>query len=299
MSNKANFQQKNIVSKVMENKMQTIQTIQEMQNIISQLKQENKTIGFVPTMGFLHHGHLSLIKKAREENDITILSIYVNPTQFNNPEDLEKYPRNFKQDQEQAEKEKVDYIFYPNNKEMYPNGQKPIGYTNKFMKGLCASTRPGHFEGVVTIVSKLFNIIQPTKTYFGQKDYQQSLVIKQMIKDLNYNIEFVMCPLIREPDGVAMSSRNAMLTKEQRNNAIVLFKSLLSARELIQDGETNTNTIKENIKNIINNIEDTKINYIEIRNSETLENIDEINGKVIIALAVFFGKVRLIDNILN
>ena len=289
----------------MENKMQIIQTIQEMQSIISQLKQENKTIGFVPTMGYLHQAHLSLIRKSREENKVTILSIYVNPTQFNNPEDLEKYPRDFKQDQELAEKENIDYIFYPNNTEMYPDGQKPIEYTNKFMKGLCASTRPGHFEGVVTIVSKLFNIIQPTKTYFGQKDYQQSLVIKQMIKDLNYNIEFVMCPLIREPDGVAMSSRNAMLTKEQRNNAIVLFKSLLSARELIQNNETNPNAIKENIKNIINNIENTKIDYIEIRNSDTLEEINQIdetnknNGNIVIALAVFFGKVRLIDNILN
>lgn len=284
--------------------MQIIRTIQEMQNIISQLKHSGQKIGFVPTMGYLHKAHLFLIKKSREENNVTILSIYVNPTQFNNPEDLEKYPRNFEKDEKLAKKEDVDFIFYPNNKEMYPDGMKYIDYTNSFMQGLCASTRQGHFEGVVTIVSKLFNIIQPTKTYFGQKDYQQSLIIKQMIKDLDYNIEFVMCPLIREPDGVAMSSRNAMLTKEQRNNAIVLFKSLLSARELIQNNETNTKTIKENIKNIINNIEETKIDYIELRNADTLEEIDQINeinknnGKVVIALAVFFGNVRLIDNII-
>lgn len=275
-----------------------------MQNIISQLKLENKTIGFVPTMGYLHKAHLSLVEKAREENDITILSIYVNPTQFNNKEDLEKYPRNFKQDQELAGEKNIGYLFYPNNEEMYPNGQKPIEYTNKFMQGLCAEARPGHFKGVVTIVSRLFNIIQPNKTYFGQKDYQQSLIIKQMIKDLNQNIEFVMCPLIREPSGIAMSSRNAMLTKKQKNNAIVLYKSLLSATELIKNGETNTSTIKENIKNIIDNIEDTKIDYIEIRNSETLEKINKIdetnknNGNIVIAIAVFFRNVRLIDNII-
>lgn len=273
--------------------MKIIKTIPEMQEIVSSCG----TIGFVPTMGYLHEAHLSLMRKAREENDIVVLSIYVNPTQFNNPEDLEKYPRDFERDEKLAEKEGVDYIFYPDDKEMYPQGMKYLDYRNKFMDGLCGSSRPKHFEGVITIVAKLFDIIKPTKTYFGQKDYQQSLIVKQMIKDLNYNIEFVMCPLIREEDGVAMSSRNAMLTAGQREKALVLNKSLLLAKEFVENGEKDVAVLKKDIEKVIGEADEAKVDYIEIRNAETLEPVDKIEGKVVIALAVFFGIVRLIDNV--
>ena len=272
--------------------MKIIKTIPEMQQIIS----TDKTIGFVPTMGYLHEAHLSMLRKAREENDIVVLSIYVNPTQFNNPEDLEKYPRDFERDEKLAESVGVDYIFYPDDKEMYPKGMKYLDYRNKFMDGLCGATRKGHFEGVVTIVAKLFDIIKPTKTYFGQKDYQQALIVKQMIKDLNYGVEFVMCSLIREQDGVAMSSRNAMLTKKQRKNVVVLHKSLQRAKELVKKGGKDV-VVKEKIAAVITKADEAKIDYIEIRNADTLEPVDKIEGKVVIALAVFFGIVRLIDNI--
>ncbi len=273
--------------------MKTITTIQEMKDIIP----KNKTIGFVPTMGYLHEAHLSLIKKSKQENDITILSIYVNPTQFNNKEDLKKYPRNIKADKELAEKEGVDYIFYPDNNEIYPEGMKYLEYKNKYMKKLCAESRPLHFEGVVTIVKKLFDIIKPTSTYFGQKDFQQALIIKQMIKDYNYKIKFNICPTIREEDGLAMSSRNAMLTKEQRKEAVIIYKSLLKAKELIKKGEKNTEKIKNKIKENIETVKEAKVDYIEIRNSQNLKETQDINNSVI-AIAVYFDIVRLIDNIL-
>jgi len=269
--------------------MQVIRTVKEMQEIVGKLK--NKKIGFVPTMGYLHEGHLSLVEKARE-NDIIIVSIYVNPTQFDNKEDLEKYPRNFERD-ERLLKDKVDYLFYPDDKEMYSNCMKYVNYDNKFMNGLCG-VRVNHFEGVVTIVKKLFDVVKPSKVYFGQKDYQQCLVVNQMIKDFKLDIEFVMCPIIREKDGLAMSSRNERLS--DRDKAVVLFKSLMMCKEMINKGEKDCDKIISKVRDKIESVSDS-IDYIEIRDAETLDEIDVISGRVVIALAVFFGEVRLIDNV--
>ncbi|WAM33259.1 pantoate--beta-alanine ligase [Caldicellulosiruptor morganii] len=278
--------------------MDVIRTIQEMKNVVKNLKNQGKTIGFVPTMGYLHEGHLSLVRRSKSENDITIMSIFVNPIQFGPNEDYDRYPRDFERDRSLAEKEGVDYIFYPSVQEMYPDGFKTVVSVKKITEIMCGRSRPGHFDGVATVVLKLFNIVNPDRAYFGQKDAQQLAVIKQMVKDLNLDIEIVPCPIVREADGLAMSSRNVYLSEQERKSATVLYRALTLAKDLIERGERNTLKLKKVMEDLILNEKHTKIDYIEFVDYETFEIITKIEGKVLIALAVFVGTTRLIDNII-
>jgi pantoate--beta-alanine ligase len=278
--------------------MRTIDKISDLMVILNLQKKDGNSIGFVPTMGFLHEGHLSLAKRSKQENSFTVMSIFVNPIQFGVNEDFDKYPADRDGDLKKAQSVGVDVIFIPSVNEMYPEGYNTyvevFGITGK----MCGKSRPGHFKGVTTIVLKLFNIVQPDKAYFGQKDAQQAAVLKKMVKDLNVNIEIVTCPIIREEDGLAMSSRNVYLNAEERKAALVLSRSLYEAEAMIQDGERDVEKI---YKFILNNIGIEKlavIDYVNIADADTLEDIKKIRGKILVALAVKFGKTRLIDNII-
>lgn len=278
--------------------MRIIDNIQEIKEAVDKINKEGKTIGFVPTMGYLHEGHQSLMKKARQENDVVILSIFVNPVQFGVGEDYETYPRNLEKDSQLAESEGVDIIFHPKTLEMYPKGYKSYVEVEEITKGLCGASRPGHFRGVTTVVTKLFNIVKPNRAYFGQKDAQQVAVILQMTKDLNMDVEIVSCPIVRESDGLAMSSRNTYLNSEERKAALVLSRTLFLAKEKIEKGEKDSNIIFDTIRSIIDSEPLAQIDYIEIVNGDSLDKIQIIEGKILIALAVRIGKTRLIDNIL-
>lgn len=277
--------------------MKVFQKPSEIQQEIIDLKRSGKTIGFVPTMGALHEGHLSLVRRCREENDIAVVSIFVNPKQFGPKEDYQKYPRNFERDKELLEKENVDYIFYPSVEDMYPEGYETYVDLERLPNHLCGLSRPGHFRGVATVVAKLFNIVQPDKAYFGQKDYQQAKIIKRMVEDLNFPIEIIVMPIVREDDGLAMSSRNAYLSPDERKNANVLYKSLQKAKDLIMSGEREVSKIKDEMIKILSSVE-SRIDYVEIVEPETLESVDRIpdKGSVVVALAVYIGNARLIDN---
>ncbi|UOD34399.1 pantoate--beta-alanine ligase [Deferribacteraceae bacterium V6Fe1] len=276
--------------------MIVINKIEDLRKTIKKAKSEGKKIGFVPTMGYLHEGHLSLIKKAKSENNIVVCSIFVNPTQFGPNEDLDKYPRDFERDKSLLEKEDCDIIFYPSVQEMYPNGFFTKVSLSILTDKLCGKSRPGHFDGVATVVTKLLNIVAPDNAYFGLKDYQQLLVIKRVVDDLNIDTNIVGCPIVREEDGLAMSSRNVYLTEEQRMSALSLNKSFALVEELLSKGVKDSNKIKGEVANYIEGFPFTKIDYIEIVDPETLEDIKEINGNFLMALAVFVGKARLIDN---
>lgn len=278
--------------------MEIVNRIQRMKEIIKDIKKENKTIGFVPTMGCLHQGHLSLVREARRMSDYVIVSIFVNPKQFGPNEDYEKYPRDITKDAELLSQENVDYIFYPSVEEMYPENYKTYVIVEDLSDKLCGKTRPGHFRGVTTIVLKLLNIIQPNFAYFGQKDAQQTVIIKRMIKDLNLDTELIILPIVREPDGLAMSSRNLYLNPEERRAATILFKSLQKAKEVIKEGEKKSNKIIEEMKKIITTEPLAKIDYIEIVDLENLSPLKFINKTALIALAVYIGETRLIDNII-
>jgi pantoate--beta-alanine ligase len=248
-------------------------------------------------MGYLHKGHMSLVERARKECDIVIVSIYVNPTQFGPNEDLEKYPRDFERDSKLCEEAGTDVIFFPSNEEMYPKRYLTFIEVKGLSKKLCGITRPNHFKGVTTIVAKLLNIIMPDKAYFGLKDYQQYIIVKKMVEDLNMNVEVIGCPTIREENGLAMSSRNSYLNPKEREEATILYKSLKHVKKLLSNGETNPEKIKTEIIDKINKT-DGKIDYVEIVNGKTLDQIKKISKGDVIALAVFFGKTRLIDNVM-
>ena len=277
--------------------MQIIEKAKEMQYICEKIRNSGKKIGFVPTMGALHEGHLSLVRKAREENEVVVVSIFVNPIQFGPNEDYNRYPRTFESDCEKLKKESVDYLFFPSVEEMYPAGFETYVSLRKLPNHLCGLSRPGHFDGVATVVTKLFNIVKPHKSYFGQKDYQQAKIIERMVRDLNIDTEVIMMPIVRESDGLAMSSRNAYLNPEERKKAICLYKSLLKAKEMIEGKEKSPEKIKEEMKKLILEIApDAKIDYISIVNPQTLDDVSEIKDTVVVALAVFIGSTRLIDN---
>lgn len=278
--------------------MQVIKKIKEMQAYSDETRARGKIIGFVPTMGYLHEGHLSLVRAAKKDCDVVIVSIFVNPTQFGPNEDYNEYLRDFEHDSALLEKEKADILFYPSVDEMYPEEQLTLVKIDKIAEHLCGISRPTHFQGVATVVSKLFNIAKPRKAYFGQKDYQQCLVIKKMAKDLDFDIDIVTCPTVREKDGIAMSSRNKYLSHEERKSALSLNRSLVMAKKMIENGENDIEKIKRGIKEIIEKEKSAKIDYIEVLNSKNLEKIKKIKGNVIVALAVFIGKTRLIDNML-
>lgn len=278
--------------------MKIINSPKEIQKYCNFLRIEGKTIGFVPTMGALHEGHLSLMRQARAENDVVIASIFVNPTQFGPNEDYSAYPRDLEGDSKLASGVGVDIIFAPSARDMYPYGYSTFVDVEEITDKMCGASRPGHFQGVTTVVSKLFNLIHPHKAYFGQKDAQQCAVIKRMTVDLNFDIEIVIMPTIREKDGLAMSSRNKYLNPEERKSALVLINSLLLAENLIKSGEINASTIYQEMMSLINNEPSAKIDYISIVDSETLEAREMIKGSILIALAVYIGKTRLIDNII-
>ncbi|MGB9620899.1 MAG: pantoate--beta-alanine ligase [Brevinematia bacterium] len=277
--------------------MEIVESPELLQQKMIEIKRKGKKIGFVPTMGALHEGHLSLVRQCKKDNDITVVSIFVNPTQFGPNEDYSRYPRTFERDKELLEKEGVDYIFHPAVSEMYPQDYETYIILEKLPNHLCGLSRPGHFRGVATVVAKLFNIVQPDVAYFGQKDYQQAQIIKKMVRDLNFPIEIVVMPIVREEDGLAMSSRNTYLSQEERKNAIVLYRSLQKAKEMILSGEKSIVKIKEEMKKIIESVP-SKIDYIEIVDPLTLESLERIpnQGNVVVAVAVFIGNARLIDN---
>lgn len=278
--------------------MRFVDTISDMKAIIRSNRSMGKIIGFVPTMGYLHEGHLSLVNKSVQDNDFTVMSIFVNPTQFGPNEDFEKYPRDMKRDLTLAESAGVDVVFAPEVAEMYPDKYKTYVNVEDITKVLCGSSRPGHFKGVTTVVNKLFNIVEPNKAYFGQKDAQQVIVIKKMVRDLNMNLEVVTCPIIREQDGLAMSSRNVYLNSDERKAAVILSKSLFETEQLIKQGEKSKEKVVKYLKDRINSEKLADIDYVEVVGADDLEKIEQLEGSVLIALAVKFGKTRLIDNIM-
>ena len=257
----------------------------------------NSTWGLVPTMGALHQGHISLIKRAREENDKVAVSIFVNPIQFNNPVDLEAYPVVFDKDLEILKEEKVDLVWTPGKVDIYPLDFQTYVQVEHISMPLEGKTRPGHFKGVATIVAILFNAFQPHRAYFGQKDVQQMLVIKQMANDLKFNLDIVPCPTIREDDGLAISSRNRNLNPGGRKQAVCLFKALSEAKKSIVNGNTIAKNIKASMQEIINRYPLARIDYISLANPLTLVEVDTITGNTLISLAVFIENTRLIDNI--
>jgi pantoate--beta-alanine ligase len=267
-----------------------------MRTRVLSVKDRKRSIGFVPTMGALHDGHISLIRSAKKENNELIVSIYLNPTQFDNNEDFDKYPRQLDKDIEIIRKENADVVFAPSNEEIYPNGFCTNVRQNRLTEALCGRVRLGHFNGVTTIVTKLFNIIKPDRAYFGQKDYQQSAVIKRLVADLNMNIDIKVCPTVREEDGLALSSRNKRLNLEERQSALCLYGSLLKARTMFDSNIRDTKNITKEMTSVIKKTKHTKIDYISIVNECTLEELSLIDGKALAAVAVWIGNTRLIDN---
>lgn len=275
--------------------MKVVKTIKEVREIVKSWKKEGLSVGLVPTMGYLHEGHKSLILKAVSQNDRVIVSDFVNPTQFGPNEDFETYPRDINADSKLCEEAGADIIFNPEADEMYENALTNINMIG-ITEVLCGKTRPIHFNGVCTVVGKLFNIVSPDRAYFGQKDAQQLCVIKKMVKDLNFDIEIIPCPIIREEDGLAKSSRNTYLNKEERQAALCLSKALNLAKDMINNGETDTMKIISAATDLISNEPLAKIDYVEIVDFNNLQAIDKIQKPMLMALAVYVGKTRLIDN---
>lgn len=267
-----------------------------MQTHCESLRLSGKRISFVPTMGYFHEGHLSLMKYARKTADYVVSSIYVNPTQFGPKEDFSKYPRNFERDAQMAESVGVDVIFFPGNTEMYPGAYQTYVDVEQVTKNLCGISRPGHFRGVTTVCCKLFNIIKPHSAVFGKKDYQQLAAIKRMVIDLNMDLEIIGLPTFRESDGLAMSSRNVYLNKEERISALSLIGALKLAQKLYGAGERNAEVIIKEAEKLIKDAAFTDIDYIKVCDTATLADVSEIKGEVVMALAVKVGKTRLIDN---
>jgi len=275
--------------------MQVVKTITEIRALRQNLK---GSVGFVPTMGFLHEGHLALVRRAKAENSVVAVSIYVNPTQFGPREDFGAYPRDMDRDLELLRKEGTDIVFVPSDGEMYPTGFSSWVDVEKVTEPLEGATRPGHFRGVATVVAKLFNTVQPTRAYFGQKDAQQAVVIKRMVTDLDMSLEVVIVPTVRERDGLAMSSRNVYLSPKERQAATVLFKALMLARQLKKAGEKDAEKIRRQMTECIRKEPLARIDYVSIADVETLEELDLLERPALASLAVKIGKTRLIDNVL-
>lgn len=279
--------------------MNRIDNIKELRQEIKNKKKNGMSIGFVPTMGFLHEGHLSLIRAAKKDNDIVVVSIFVNPTQFGEGEDFDSYPRDFDRDCELIQQAGGDIAFIPSVEEMYVDEDDiVVELEGDITKGLCGLTRPTHFRGVTIVVSKLFNIVNPDRAYFGQKDAQQVAVIKKMVKSLMFDIEIVTCPIVRENNGLAMSSRNNYLTEIERKNASILNQSLSMAQGLIESGERDAQVVRDAIKMMIDTVEGTDIDYIEIVDGDNLKNVVKLQSNILIAIAVKIGRARLLDNIM-
>jgi len=277
--------------------MQTIQTIARLRKILETARKTGKTIGFVPTMGAFHQGHLSLIRQCKKENARRVVSIFVNPTQFGPKEDYRQYPRNKRRDCRLAAEAGADIIFYPSADEMYPSGHSTLIDTGDLTRTLCGKSRPGHFHGVATVVAKLFLIVGPDRAYFGQKDYQQTVVIRKMVRDLNFPVRIKVVETMRESDGLAMSSRNIYLTPRERSEAGTLYASLKTAKHEVLEGELSVARIKARIRSMILKTSG-RIDYIECVDAQTLRPIKRFDGRCVIAVAIHFGKARLIDNII-
>jgi len=258
-----------------------------------------KTIGFVPTMGALHEGHLSLVKRAKSENDIVVVSIFVNPAQFGPKEDFDRYPRDMEGDMEKLKREGADILFMPDARAMYPDGFSSYITVKDLSDKLCGVFRPGHFTGVATVVCKLFNIVKPVAAYFGQKDFQQAAIIKRMVEDLNMDVDLIICPTFREPDGLAMSSRNVYLSHEERRAAAVIYKTLLSASQMIKSGESNPVDVRKQMHDTLD-AEPliSEIQYAGVYDTNTLDELNEFKKQNLLAVAVKIGSTRLIDNMI-
>ena len=276
--------------------MKTAQRIKDVRETVKEWKKQGLTVGLVPTMGFLHEGHESLIRRSAEENDRTIVSIFVNPLQFGKNEDLETYPRDFQRDSKVCAQAGADLIFHPEPEEMYPPRFFTYTDMDTITDGLCGSDRPGHFRGVCTVVGKLFHITAPDRAYFGKKDAQQLAVIKKMVRDLNFDVEIVGCPTVREADGLAKSSRNTYLSKEERKQAVVLSQALEQTKEAIRKGERNVEVLREGLVRTISSSPLAKIDYAEFVDWEVLQPVKTLEKPALVAVAVKFGKSRLIDN---
>lgn len=277
--------------------MQIANTVKEVREAVRAWRKEGLTVGLVPTMGYLHDGHESLVRESVRECDRTVVSVFVNPTQFGPGEDLETYPRDFARDTAILERAGCDLVFHPEASEMYPEGAATfIEILSDMPKQLCGKTRPIHFRGVCTVVGKLFNIVQPDKAFFGEKDAQQLAIIKKMVKDLFFDLEVVGCPIVREADGLSMSSRNTYLNPEERKAALVLSRAVKAGKDLADSGERNTDVILTQMISIVRAEPLARIDYISAVDGVTMEPVDWINGPVLFAMAVYIGKTRLIDN---
>ena len=276
--------------------MQIVSTVEEVRKQVKKWREEGLSVGLVPTMGYLHEGHKSLIDKAVEQNDRVVVSVFVNPIQFGPNEDLATYPRDLERDAALCENAGANLIFHPEPENMYESDFCSFIDMDGLTKGLCGKTRPTHFRGVCTVVGKLFNIVEPDRAYFGQKDAQQLAVIRRMVRDLNFNLEVIGCPIIREDDGLAKSSRNTYISKEKGKAAVILHKGLLRGEELVKAGEKSAATVKQAITEIIESEPLAKIDYVEIVNFDNIETIETIDGSILAAVAVYIGKTRLIDN---
>ena len=278
--------------------MKVCNNIEEMRAALRQAKAVGSRVGFVPTMGALHEGHLSLVRAAKVQAEIVVASIFVNPTQFGPNEDFSRYPRTFERDCEMLQKEGVDYLFAPSVDEMYPKGAATYVTVEALSDRLCGKSRPGHFRGVTTVVSKLFHIIEPDLAFFGQKDAAQAAIIRRMVRDLNFPVKIVVCPIVREPDGLAMSSRNAYLDGHQRNAALILSRALVAVKDSFEKGQQNASKLIECGIHVIRSEPGARLDYLEIVDPDTLEPLQVISGAALVAVAAFVGTTRLIDNIL-
>ncbi len=279
-------------------KMKTFVKISEIKTEINRQRAEGKSIGFIPTMGFLHEGHLSLVRESLQKTDCTVVSIFVNPTQFGPQEDFKEYPRDLERDEDILEKEGVEVVFVPDQNEMYPQGYKTFVEVQDLQDKLCGISRPGHFKGVCTVVLKLFQIVGPDIAFFGQKDAQQALILKRMVRDLNLSVDIDVLPIVREADGLALSSRNVYLNTEERKAALCLIKSLKKVEQMIDEGERESNRIIQTMQQVINSEPLARVDYLEIVDLDNLDPLVKIEGEALVALAVSIGKIRLIDNMI-
>lgn len=278
--------------------MRICKTVDEMRAAARESRRHERRLGFVPTMGALHEGHLSLVRAARAKCDVVAVSIFVNPLQFGPSEDLAKYPRTFERDRELLEKEGVDILFAPAPEEMYPAGAVTYVTVEGLSEKLCGRSRPGHFRGVTTVVAKLFHIVEPDLAFFGQKDVAQATIIRRMVRDLNLPVEIVVCPIVREPDGLAMSSRNAYLSPQKRKAALVLHRALTEVKSRFDQGERNAFTLTEAGKRVLAHEPGVRLDYFEIVDPTTLDPVQELTRSALVAVAAYVGNTRLIDNIL-
>ncbi len=276
--------------------MQIIQTVREMQRWSEDQRLERKTVAFVPTMGFLHEGHLSLVREAKNRGDVVVVSIFVNPMQFNQASDFDKYPRDEEQDESALKALGTDVLFMPPPAEIYPDGYQSAVEVEKVSQPLCGAFRPGHFRGVTTVVAKLFNMVKPHCALFGEKDFQQCVVIKRMVRDLNFDIDIVTLPTVREDDGLAMSSRNARLSAAERETSLCVSRALKTAQELVSGGQSSAAVILRTVQQVLTQNAEVRVEYASLCHPERLEEVERITGPTLLAIAVWVGDVRLIDN---